>query len=111
MLCSFLLTLHRSAHCCIRLSSFKASRLFLSRLCLFACHPQISAPTPGTASSGVTFSGASLAPYVISGILRDFTPTLNPDFKAQPDANDRGIVANLIDPDALPGAARSRLRS
>ena len=48
---------------------------------------------------------------VISGILRDFTPTLNPDFKAQPDANDRGIVANLIDPDALPGAARSRLRS
>ena len=72
---------------------------------------QISAPTPGTASSGVTFSGASLAPYVISGILRDFTPALNPDFGPQPDGNDRGIVANLIDPDALPGAAQTSSRA
>ncbi len=52
----------------------------------------------------MTYAGAPLAPYVISGILRDFTPALNPDFGEQPDSDDRGFVANLIDTDALPGA-------
>jgi len=65
---------------------------------------QVAAPAPGTAEGGVTYSGAPLAPYVISGILRDFTPALNPDFGERPDFDDRGFVANLIDTDALPGA-------
>jgi hypothetical protein len=49
-------------------------------------------------------------PYVISGILRDFTPALNPDFAPQPDHDDRGFVANLIDPDGLPGACGTGVR-
>ena len=63
------------------------------------------------ATGGNTYSGASLAPYVISGILRDFTPDLNPDFAPQPNAVDRDFVANLIDTDALPGVQTALTRA
>ena len=66
--------------------------------------PDAQASSPGTEAGGKTYSGTPLAPYVISGVLRDFTPVLNPDFGPQPDHDDRGFVANLIDPAGLPGA-------
>ena len=48
-----------------------------------------------------------MTPDVISGVLRDFTPALNPDFAPRSDHDDRGFVANLIDTDSLPGALLS----
>ena len=42
---------------------------------------------------------------MLTGFIQDFTPDDNADFYVDPaDADDRGIVANLLGPDGLPGA-------
>ena len=57
--------------------------------------PAGGAPTPGGAQ------------YVLTGDVQDFTPEDNADFYANPaDVDDRGIVANLLGPDGLPGERR-----
>ena len=42
---------------------------------------------------------------MLTGEIQDFTPEDNADFYANPaGVDDRGIVANLLGPDGLPGA-------
>ncbi len=45
---------------------------------------------------------------MLTGDVQDFTPEDNADFFTNPaDVDDRGIVANLLGPDGLPGACHT----
>jgi len=76
----------------------------LERALILALYPIIVASHRSPAGGAPTPASPQ---YVLTGDVQDFTPEDNADFYANPaDVDDRGIVANLLGPDGLPGKYR-----